>query len=60
MYNLQGIIRKSVTNISAEFDRLAYATQNVANLNSNGYKAVRFEDVIEMFQLVIVFAPVSL
>ena len=47
MYNLQGIIRKSVTNIAAEFDRLAYATQNVANLNSNGYKAVRFEDVID-------------
>jgi flagellar basal-body rod protein FlgG len=30
-----------------EFDRLAYATQNFANVNTNGYKAVRFEDVID-------------
>jgi len=46
-YNLQGIIRKASTNMTVEFDRLAYATQNIANLNTNGYKAVRFEDVID-------------
>lgn len=46
-YNLQGIIRKTSTNMSAEFDRLAYATQNIANINTNGYKAVRFEDIID-------------
>ena len=46
-YNLQGIIRKTTTNMSTEFDRLAYATQNFANINTNGYKAVRFEDVID-------------
>lgn len=46
-YNLQGIIRKATTNMSVEFDRLAYITQNLANLHTNGYKAVRFEDVID-------------
>ncbi len=46
-YNLQGIVRKASTNLTVEFDRLAYATQNIANLNTNGYKAVRFEDVID-------------
>jgi len=46
-YNLQGIIRKASTNLTTEFDRLAYITQNVANLNTNGYKAVRFEDIID-------------
>ena len=46
-YNLQGIIRKASVNMTTEFDRLAYATQNFANVNTNGYKAVRFEDVID-------------
>jgi len=46
-YNLQGIIRKSTTNMAAEFDRLAYITQNFANVNTNGYKAVRFEDIVD-------------
>jgi len=45
--NLQGMIRKAAINFNVEFDRLAYATQNVANIHSNGYKAVRFEDVID-------------
>lgn len=47
MYNLKGIVRKATSNIQVEFDRLAYATQNFANVNTNGYKAVRFEDVID-------------
>ncbi len=46
-YNLQGIVRKASMNLTTEFDRLAYATQNIANLNTNGYKAVRFEDIID-------------
>lgn len=46
-YNLQGIVRKASANMSVEFDRLAYITQNMANVNTNGYKAVRFEDVID-------------
>ena len=47
MYNLHGIVRKASTNLTTEFDRLAYATQNVANANTPGYKAVRFEDIID-------------
>lgn len=46
-YNLQGIIRKSSSNLNVEFDRLAYVTQNFANINTNGYKSVRFEDIID-------------
>lgn len=46
-YNLQGVIRKCTCNITSEFDRLAYITQNFANMNTNGYKAVRFENIID-------------
>ena len=46
-YNLQGVIRKCSSNITNEFDRLAYITQNFANMHTNGYKAVRFENVID-------------
>jgi len=46
-YNLQGIIRKASTNMTVEFDRLGYITQNFANVNTNGYKSVRFEDIID-------------
>lgn len=47
MYNLQGIVRKASVNLTTEFDRLAYITQNIANSNTSGYKAVRFEDIID-------------
>ena len=47
MYNLQGIVRRASLNLTTEFDRLAYATQNIANANTPGYKAVRFEDIID-------------
>ena len=46
-YNLQGIIRKCSSNMTSEFDRLAYITQNFANMNTNGYKSVRFENIID-------------
>ena len=46
-YNLQGIVRKTTSSMTAEFDRLAYITQNFANVNTNGYKAVRFENVMD-------------
>jgi len=47
MYNLQGVVRKATTNLAVEFDRLAYAAQNIANIDTPGYKAVRFEDIID-------------
>ncbi|MBQ7287028.1 MAG: flagellar hook basal-body protein [Candidatus Gastranaerophilales bacterium] len=46
-YNLQGIIRKASVNMTTQFDRLAYCTQNIANMNTNGYKSVSFEQIID-------------
>lgn len=46
-FNLQGVVRKATTNLSVEFDKIAYIAQNVANMNTNGYKGIRFEDVID-------------
>ena len=46
-YNLQGIIRKASINMTSEFDRMAYITQNFANVNTNGYKSVHFENIID-------------
>ena len=46
-YNLQGIIRKTTTNMAVEFDRLAYVTQIFANVNTGGYKSVRFVNIID-------------
>lgn len=47
MNNLQGIVTKIQANMLSQYDRLDYATQNVANINTTGYKAVRFEDIID-------------
>ena len=46
-YNLQGIIRKASVNMTSEFDRMAYITQNFANMNTTGYIAVHFENIID-------------
>ena len=46
-HNLQGIITLVQSNMLSQYDRLAYTTQNIANLNTTGYKAVRFEDIID-------------
>ena len=46
-HNIQGIVTIVQGNMLSQYDRLAYATQNVANINTTGYKAVRFEDIID-------------
>jgi len=46
-YNLQAVIRKASTNLLVQFDRLAYSTQNISNMNTTGYKAVTFEQIID-------------
>lgn len=46
MYTLQGIIRKSVNNATTQFDRLGYVGNNFANYSTNGYKSVRFEQML--------------
>ncbi len=47
MYTVQGIIRKNVLNIQSQFERLGYISSNIANINTNGYKAVRFDQLLD-------------
>lgn len=44
--NMQGIIRKSINNAQSQFERLNYVASNFSNFSTNGYKAVRFEQMI--------------
>lgn len=46
MHNLQGIIRKSINNTTTQFDKLGYIGDNFANYSTNGYKSVRFEQML--------------
>lgn len=46
MYNLKGIIRKSMNNATTQFDRLGYIANNFANYSTTGYKSVRFEQML--------------
>lgn len=46
MDTLQGIIRKSISNSQIQFERLGYIADNFANYSTNGYKSVRFEQMI--------------
>ncbi|MGN1152467.1 MAG: flagellar hook-basal body protein [Candidatus Gastranaerophilaceae bacterium] len=46
MYNLQGMIRKNINNSSSMFERLNYVGTNFANYNTNGYKSLRFEQIL--------------
>lgn len=46
MDTLQGIIRKSINNTKNQFERLAVIGNNFANYSTNGYKSVRFEQML--------------
>ena len=46
MGTFQGIIRKSINNTQTQFDRLGYVANNFANYSTNGYKGVRFEQML--------------
>ncbi len=46
MANFQGIIRKSASSALTQFEKLGYHSQNFANMNTTGYKAVSFEEVM--------------
>ncbi len=46
MNTLQGIIRKSINNTTTQFDKLGYIGNNFANYSTNGYKTVRFEQML--------------
>lgn len=47
MYNLQAIISKSMNNTTTQFDKLGYIANNLANYSTNGYKNVRFEQMLQ-------------
>ncbi|MBR6099206.1 flagellar hook basal-body protein [bacterium] len=46
MHNLQGIIRKSSNNALNQWERLGYVANNLSNMNTKGYKSVRFEQLL--------------
>lgn len=46
MYTIQGIIRKSVNNSFTQWERLGQVAGNLANLNTTGYKNIRFEQML--------------
>ncbi len=47
MNNLQGIIRKSTNNVLNQWEKLGSVANNLANYNTRGYKAVRFEQMLK-------------
>lgn len=47
MNSFQGVIRKTITNTTAQFDRLGYIANNFANYSTTGYKSVRFEQMLD-------------
>ena len=47
MTTLQGIINKGIVNAELQFEKMGYVSSNVSNYNTNGYKAVRFEQVLD-------------
>ena len=46
MYSMQGIVRKSVSNVTTQFEKLGYVANNFANMNTKGYKSVTFEQML--------------
>jgi len=46
MNSLQGMIRKQTVNALTQFEKLGYNSQNFANLNTNAYKTVKFEEIL--------------
>ena len=47
MTTLQGLIRRGIINTNIQFERLGYISNNVGNMNTNAYKSVRFEQILD-------------
>ncbi len=43
---LQGIINKGIVNSELQFEKMGYISSNAANYNTNGYKGIRFEQIL--------------
>ncbi len=46
MYSFQAIVRRNVSNITSQFERLGYVGNNLTNYNTKGYKTVNFEQML--------------
>ena len=46
MYSFQAIIRRNVSNVTHQFEKLGYVGNNLANYNTIGYKTSRFEQIL--------------
>lgn len=46
MTTIQGIIQKGIVNAQVQFDRMGHVSTNIANYNTTGYKAIRFEQML--------------
>lgn len=47
MTTIQGIINKGIINAEIQYKKMAYAASNTANYNTYGYRAVRFEQILD-------------
>lgn len=47
MYNLQGIISKGTNNALVQFERFGQIANNLANVQTTGYKNVTFEQILK-------------
>ena len=46
MYSFQAIIRRNVSNVTSQFEKLGFVGNNLANYNTKGYKTVNFEQMM--------------
>lgn len=46
MYSMQAVIRRGSNNTLNQFERLGYVANDMANMNTTGYKSVRFEQML--------------
>ncbi len=47
MYNMQAVVRKFANNTLTQFEKLGYVGNQMANMNTTGYKAERFEQMLD-------------
>ena len=47
MTTLSGIINKGIINAEVQYKKMAYVATNAANYNTNGYRTVRFEQILD-------------
>jgi flagellar basal-body rod protein FlgG len=48
MYSMQAIVRKCANNTINQFERLGYVGNALSNMNTTGYKAERFEQMLDV------------